>query len=71
MPQPSKVLETQYTMREGIDYTTARVRVDGKDVWIRVGGFKASKDAYPFLIAEAEMQARGATPMNGKCLNQR
>ena len=66
MAEASKVLETQYIMREGIDYTEARVRVDGKDVRIRVGGFKASPDAYPFLIAEAEMQSRGATPLNGK-----
>lgn len=57
MTEPSKVLETQYVMREGIDYTEARVRVAGKDIWIRVGGFKASKDAYPFLISEAEQQA--------------
>lgn len=57
MTEVSKVLETQYVMREGIDYTEARVRVDGVDIWIRVGGFKASEDAYPFLIKEAELQA--------------
>lgn len=65
MADDSRVIETQYTMTPGLDYTDARVRVDGKDVWIRVGGFKASKDAYAFLIEEAELQARGAKPING------
>ena len=60
----SKVIETKYVMREGIDYTDARVRVRGKDIWIRMGGFKASKDAYPDLIAEAELQA-GVNRVNG------
>lgn len=43
-------------VREGIDYTEARVRVRGEDVWIRVGGFKASPDGHEFLISEAEQQ---------------
>lgn len=63
--QASRVLRTAYTVREGIDYTDAVVRVDGVDVKIRVGGFKASPDAYDFLIGEAELQHRGPPEING------
>lgn len=61
----SKVLRTQYILHAGIDYTEAVVRVDGVDVTIRVGGFKASPDAYPDLIQAAEFAYRGPKPING------
>lgn len=54
----AQVLRTKYTMQEGIDYTDAVVRlVDGRDIAIRVGGFKAGEKHYAFLIEEAELQA--------------
>lgn len=58
-------METQYVMRPGMDYTEARVRVDGEDIWIRVGGFKANEEAHEFLIEEAEQQARALRGVNG------
>lgn len=57
MTRRSKVLETKYTMTDGIDFTEARVRVSGKDVWIRVGGLKTAEKDSAFLISEAEQQA--------------
>ena len=65
MSERSQVIETKYVMTTGMDYTEARVRVNGEDLWIRVGGFKASPDAYPFLIQEAELQAKAALKVNG------
>jgi hypothetical protein len=66
MADDSKVIETKYVMTPGLDFTDARVRVDGNDVWIRVGGLKSEENDHAFLIEEAELQARGPTPINGK-----
>jgi hypothetical protein len=52
-------------MTEGMDFTDARVRVEGVDVWIRVGGKKTTEDTFPFLISEAETQYRAAKGING------
>lgn len=68
MAEASKVLETAYIVREGIDYTEARVRVQGEDIRIRVGGFKASEAGHKFLIAEAEEQYFARRGMNGRNL---
>lgn len=65
MSEPSKVIETKYVMTEGMDFTDARVRVEGVDVWIRVGGKKTTEDTFPFLISEAETQYRAAKGING------
>ncbi len=59
------VVETKYTMTEGMDFTDARVRVDGKDIWIRVGGLKEMGRDDEFLIQEAELQAEAAKGVNG------
>ena len=32
----TKVIQTKYTMTTGMDFTDAKVRVEGHDVWIRV-----------------------------------
>lgn len=61
----NKVIETKYVMTDGIDFTEARVRVSGKDIWIRVGGLKEIGRDDDFLIEEAEMQAQAAKGVNG------
>lgn len=59
------VIETKYTMTDGMDFTDARVRVDGKDIWIRVGGLKEKGRDDQFLIQEAELQAEATKGVNG------
>jgi hypothetical protein len=61
----SQVIETKYVMTEGIDFTDARVRVSGQDVWIRVGGLKDKERDAAFLIAEAELQSARNKGLNG------
>jgi hypothetical protein len=65
MTEPSKVLKTQYTVKIGVDYTDAKVRVAGTDVWVRVGGFKANEEGYPALIEAAEQRYREERGVNG------
>ena len=66
MTEPSRVLKTQYVVKIGVDYTEAKVRVAGTDVWVRVGGFHANDEGYPLLIEEAEKRYREERGLNGK-----
>lgn len=65
MTEPSSVLETKYVVMSGMDFTEARVRVAGKDIWIRVGGLKTAENDSAFLIQEAEQQAGVSGRVNG------
>ena len=61
----TKVIQTKYTMTTGMDFTDAKVRVEGHDVWIRVGGLKEMGRDDDFLIEEARMQYEAARGVNG------
>ncbi len=68
MAEPSRVLKTQYVVKIGVDYTEAKVRVAGTDVWVRVGGFKANEEGYPALIEAAEERYREERGLNGSAV---
>ncbi len=68
MKEPSRVITTSYVMKDGMDYTEAKVRVEGKDIRIRVGGRKTEEEHFPFLISEAESQVSALKGLNGQAV---